>query len=92
MASGIGLPSQASSALLKDGRIVGLTDKVYAVNGGPNHFDEVLVRGDLSGDLEYNGALIRITRIDAAVGLKVDAGGARGPLWVDVDFEVVERA
>jgi hypothetical protein len=92
MAAGNGMYSQASPELLKEGRVVGLTDKVYPLNGGPRHFDEVLVKGDLSGNLEYNGALIRITRIDAAVGLKVDDRGARGPLWVNVDFEVVKPA
>lgn len=79
-----------SPELLKSGKVVGLTDRVYPITGSSVTFDEVLVKGDLSGELEYNGKRLRIIRVDTITGLKVDLGGARGPVWTGVECQVLD--
>ena len=78
-----------STNIYKSGTVVGVTDKVYDLQLGQSLFQEILVRGDLSGDLEYNGHKIRITKAETAVGLLVDDRGARGPVWQGVTCEVL---
>lgn len=79
-----------SNKLLKSGNVVGLTDRVYTITGSSVTFDEVLVKGDLSGELEYNGKRLRIIRTDVISGLLVDIRGARGPVWQGVECEVLD--
>ena len=71
------------------GRVVGITDRVYAPNGHTMTLDDVLVKGDLSGTLEYNGRKLRIVRVNEVIGLEVTMGGARGPVWKGVEAEVM---
>ncbi len=74
-----------------NGVVVGITDRVYEITGPRVRFDEVLVRGDLSGgELEYNGRRLRIVRVDTAVGLLVGTGAPRGPVWQGVECEVID--
>jgi len=80
---------EATNELRKDGQVVGLTDQVYAMNGSELRFKEIQVQGDLSGVLEYNGRRIKVKRIGTITGLKVDAYGARGPIWEDVECEII---
>lgn len=77
-----------TTELRKAGEVVGLTDKVYPVKGPTVTFNEIVVKGDLSGDLEYNGKHIRIVRVDTVIGLKVTPSGAAGPIWEKVECEV----
>lgn len=79
-----------SRELLKSGKVVGLTDRVYPITGSSVTFDEVLVKGDLSGELEYNGKKLRIIRTDMIAGLLIDMGGARGPVWQGVECQVID--
>lgn len=79
-----------SIELLKSGKVVGLTDQVYDISGPTVTFGEVSVKGDLSGDLEYNGKRLRVVRVETAVGLLVGPGGARGPVWQGVECEVID--
>jgi hypothetical protein len=79
---------QPGTELRKEGQVVGTTDRVYVVAGPSVRFDEVLVRGDLSGELQYNGKKLRVVRIDTTIGLMVDQQGPRGPIWKGVDCEV----
>lgn len=76
-----------SSAVV--GAVVGITDRVYEISGPTVTFDEVLVTGDLSGELEYNGKRLRVVRIDTIIGLELGAKGVRGPLWKGVDCTVL---
>lgn len=82
--------TRQSTELLKSGNVVGLTDRVYPITGSSVKFDEVLVRGDLSGELEYNGKRLRIIQMDGIVGLLIDMRGARGPVWRGVECEVLD--
>ena len=82
--------SHPSTELLKSGNVVGLTDRVYPITGSSVTFDEILVKGDLSGVLEYNGKNLRIVRADVITGLLVDMRGARGPVWQGVECEVLD--
>ncbi len=77
-----------TTELRKAGKLVGLTDRVYEVTAPTVIFDEIIVKGDLSGDLEYNGKRIRIVRVDTVIGLKVTPSGAAGPVWEKVECEV----
>ncbi len=76
--------------LRKNGDVVGLTDRVYDLAGTIVHIDEILVTGDLSGELSYNGKLLKILEVNTVVGMLVDQRGARGPVWKDVQAQVVD--
>ena len=75
--------------LRKGGAVVGITDRIYEVSGPTIRFDDVLVRGDLSGELEYNGKTLRIVRVEVIAGLEVGVSGPRGPVWKGVECSVV---
>lgn len=79
-----------SRELLREGQVVGITDRIYPITGSSVIFNEVLVKGDLSGELEYNGKRVKVVRVDTIIGLMVDLGGARGPVWKGVECEVLD--
>jgi hypothetical protein len=58
-----------SNELRKGGVVVGRTDRIYPITGKAVTFDDVLVVGDLSGVVEYNGKKIRVVRIESIIGL-----------------------
>lgn len=68
---------------------MGLTDRVYDISGPTVTFEEVSLKGDLSGELEYNGRRLQVVWVDTTVGLLVGPGGARGPVWQGVECEVL---
>ena len=70
--------------------MVGLTDRVYPITASDVTFDDLLVRGDLTGTLEYNGRSIKIVGVDSIIGLEVGMSGARGPVWKGVRCKVVQ--
>ena len=78
-----------STEIRKAGASVGTTDRIYQLGGRTVSFDEVLVKGDLSGELEYNGQRIRIVHVDTIIGLELTMQGARGPVWKKVRAEVL---
>jgi len=79
-----------SCDLLKNNQVVGVTDRIYPITGSEVTFDDVLVKGDLAGELEYNGRKLRVLRVDTAIGLEVGSAGARGPVWKGVECEVLD--
>jgi hypothetical protein len=80
----------ATNELRKGKKVVGRTDEVYDLTGKKFiTFREVLVEGDLNGDLTYNAHIIQITKVDTMTGLKVDLRGARGPVWEGVECKVI---
>ena len=72
------------------GRVVAITDRVYEINGQSVTFGDVLVKGDLSGELEYNGVKLRVTQVDTIIGLEIGPHGPRGPIWKGVECRVIE--
>jgi hypothetical protein len=78
-----------TSDLTRSGKVVGITDRVYQLTGSTVTFDEILVKGDLSGELAYNGTKLRVVAVDTMIGLEVGASGARGPVWKHVTCEVL---
>lgn len=72
------------------GRLVGITDRANPPNGRTITFQDVVVKGDLSGTLEYNGVRLRIVRVNTVIGLEVTPDGARGPVWKGVEAEVID--
>ena len=79
-----------SNEIRKAGAIQGLTDKIYfPINGPTITIEEILVRGDLSGELDYNGHVLQVEAIDEAIGLEVGPAGPRGPIWRGVRCRVL---
>ncbi len=78
-----------SPELRKGGTVVGVTDRIYDVSGSTVIFEEVLLRGDLSGELEYNGTRLRVIKVDTAIGMLVDQRGPRGPVWKGVTCAIL---
>lgn len=78
-----------SPELRKGGAVVGVTDRIYDVSGSTVIFEEVLLKGDLSGELEYNGTRLQVVKVDTAVGMLVDQRGARGPVWKGVTCAIL---
>lgn len=62
---------------------------MYPITGDAVTFADVLVRGDLSGVLEYNGRRLEITAIDTIIGLEMGAAGPRDPVWKGVVARVI---
>ena len=81
---------QPTAEILRQGAVVGTTDRIYPIEGDSVTFDDVLVRGDLSGELLYNGHRLRVVYVDTIIGLEVGPYGARGPVWKGVECEVVQ--
>ncbi len=79
-----------TNEIRRSGAVVGITDRVYTMTGSTVTFDEILVKGDLSGDLEYNGRKLRVTRVDTMIGLEVGISGARGPVWKRVECQLLD--
>lgn len=79
-----------STEIRSGGRVVGETDHVYQISGKTVTFNDVLVKGDLSGELEYNGTKLRVVRINMTIGLEVIPQGVRGPVWKGVECQVIE--
>ena len=75
--------------ILAGGKVVGETDRAYQIDGTTVTFNDVLVKGDLSGELEYNGAKLRVIRVNTIIGLEVTPNGVRGPVWKGVECEVI---
>ncbi|KKU48403.1 hypothetical protein A3H10_03215 [Candidatus Uhrbacteria bacterium RIFCSPLOWO2_12_FULL_46_10] len=80
---------EPTNEIYKDGKVVGITDKLYTLNSTEITFDDVLVKGDLSGVLNYNGKNIQVIQIDTAIGMEVTQNGARGPVWKGVKCKVL---
>lgn len=78
-----------STELTSNGVVVGVTDRIYLLVGDEVTFAEVLVKGDLSGELKYNGRAIKVVEVNSMIGLLVDQNGARGPVWQDVRCAVL---
>jgi len=74
-----------SRELRKAGAVAGITDRVYPITGDTVAFDDVLVRGDLLGPLDYNGRRLEISAVNTIIGLERSAlsgtagRGPRGP-------------
>lgn len=79
-----------NNELRKGSQVVGYTDRVYPLEGDTVTFGEVLVKGDLSGNLDYNDRTLRVIRVDTMIGLEIGSQGARGPVWKGVECEVVK--
>jgi len=79
----------ANNELRKGGQVVGYTDRVYSLEGSRVTFDEVVVAGDLSGDLQYNDRTVRVVGVNTMIGLEIGSQGARGPVWKGVECEVI---
>jgi len=77
-----------TNELRKGNQVVGYTDRVYSLEGNTDTFAEILVKGDLSGRLQYNEHTIRIVRVDTIIGLEFGSQGPRGPVWKGVECEV----
>ena len=74
-----------SKNIFKNGEIVGETDQAYDISEVSEIvFNEILVKGNLSGVLEYNSKKIQVSGINTIIGMEVTTSGARGPVWKQV--------
>ena len=78
-----------SREIHKDGAVVGITDIIYSVEEGTVIFEDVLVKGDLSGEIEYNGRMLVIERVHTTIGMEVSMSGPRGPVWKGVECRIL---
>jgi len=75
--------------IYKNGAVVGTTD--IAVSPNADYFDipDILVKGNLDGELEYGGKIIRIEQVEMAAGMEIGQFGARGPVWKNVKARII---
>jgi len=78
-----------SKEIYKAGEVVGITDQEYNIEGSTVVFNDVLVKGDMSGEIEYNGNKLRVVRINQQIGMEVGAQGPRGPVMKGVECELI---
>lgn len=79
------------TSIYKNGDVVGETDKVYNPEGGYFNIDEITVKGELDGELDYNGKKMVVEHIDTMIGMLMGQGGPRGPLWRGVKCKVISK-
>lgn len=68
--------------------VVGILDRSYVIEGDQVTFDDILVKGDLSGQIEYGGRTLEVERVYTMIGLEITMKGARGPVWKGVRCRV----
>jgi hypothetical protein len=78
-----------SQEIRQGGKVVGITDRIYPIDGDSVTFNDVLIRGDLSGELEYNGRIVQVERVHTIIGMEVGPSGPRGPVWKGVQCRVL---
>ncbi len=77
---------------LRRGReTVGVTDRIYSVEGEYVCFKEVLICGDLEGRLDYNGWTLEIESVEAWIGMIVGPAGPRGPMLKNAKCRVIRE-
>lgn len=79
----------SSTNIYKNGNVVGETDKVYSPKDNYFNFSEIVVKGDLSGELEYCGKTIVVEHIEMMIGMEITMLGARGPVWKEVRCKIL---
>jgi hypothetical protein len=84
-----GIPNP-DTALRKGGVIVAELTKPANTSGGDVTVDELVVKGDLSGQLTYQGTSVVVDSIQEIIGLEVTSRGPRGPIWRGVHLKVVK--
>jgi len=75
--------------IYKDGAVVGTTDLIVHPVGGYLNIPDILVKGNLDGQLEYGGKKIVIEQVEMAIGMEVGPHGMRGPIWKNVRARVL---
>ena len=75
---------ESDKNLYKNGAIVGTTDIIVPPNGGYFYIPDIVVKGNLDGELEYTGKKIVIEQVEIIAGMEFGQYGARGPVWKNV--------
>lgn len=75
----------------KNGVVVGLLDDPVEINGGPEvRFDRIVVVGNLSEEVEYEGRRLYVQSAEDFVGLEITrTGHVEGPVWHGVVCRVL---
>ncbi len=75
------------------GQLVFSTDRPYEIKGDTLVFDKLLLKGkpDYEKTFLYAGAEIKITHIEAYIGLLVSGGSVEGPVLKGVRCQVVRK-
>lgn len=77
--------------IYSSGEIVGILDRSYETDGAFITFDDVLVKGNLWGELEYRGVRMRVRHVRTIIGFEVTLRGGRGPVWKGVQCEIIRE-
>jgi hypothetical protein len=76
--------------IYKGSSIVGTTDVLVEANSGYFDIPDILVKGDLNGELEYRGKRILIEQVDMLIGMEIGNYGPRGPVWKKVRAKILD--
>ncbi len=79
-----------SNEIYNAGEVVAVTDRDYTIEGSKVVFDEVSVKGNMNGELEYEGVKLRITIVGAGVSITLGPEGACNTVWKGVECEVIK--
>jgi len=76
--------------IYKNGVVVGITDELAPEQNGYFYIPDIVVKGDLSGELEYEGRIMVAEQIETLVGMEVGQFGVRGPIWKNVRCKILK--
>ncbi len=74
--------------ILSNGTVVAEVDRIIPIDERFIEFENLYVKGDLSGELEYDGKRIRILHVETILGMVASPTGLKGPVWQGVKCEV----
>jgi|GEM_PF-4391226 len=83
------LSGNPAKNILSNGKVVAEVDRITPIDARSIEFANLFVKGDLSGDLEYNGKRIRILHVETILGMVASPAGLKGPVWQGVKCEVI---
>lgn len=81
---------QSDKNIYKNGHIVGVTDMTASSDGSYFQIPDIVIKGELNGELEYLGKTIVIEQVETSIGLEIGRYGARGPIWKNVLARIVK--
>ena len=80
---------QSDKNIYKKGSVVGTTDVVVQPTNGYFDIPDIVIKGNLDGELEYAGKKIVIDQVEMAIGMEIGQYGARGPIWKNVRARIL---
>ncbi len=84
-------PTNHTLEIHKDGAVVGLLDHPVEIEGKPDiRFERIVVIGNLSEEVEYEGRRLFVESAEDFIGLEITRSGrVEGPVWRGVVCRVL---